>query len=134
MSATLQLLVQLPDDLKQFYSETGYVHTTANEVRSNARLRVRRQGLLTIVRTPPGLAENNSLHSSASGLTLIKDLSRVGVGLLYHEQLYPEEQIELQFQGREMGIHIVRCRRIGSRCYEIGGKVDYTLNLAADDN
>ncbi|MCA9131992.1 MAG: hypothetical protein KDA45_02510, partial [Planctomycetales bacterium] len=58
-----------------------------------------------------------------NGKVLIKDLSRSGIGILYHQQLYPEEQFQVRFQGRLLHALVVRCRRLGPLCYETGGRI-----------
>lgn len=115
--------VILPDSLKAFFYEWGYISTTAEEARSNARLRVRSVGDLLLTHTPPVLRDGLKTRSKRTGKTLIKDLSRSGIGVLYHEQIFPEEQFQIRFQGRLINLIAVRCRRLGVHCYEIGGRI-----------
>ena len=118
-----ELLVKLPDELKAFYRESGYLPTTAVEYRTNARLRVRSDGDIKFTFTPAALTKNPEFRQVREGKALIKDLSKGGIGVLYHEQIFPEERFQLFFQGRIIEVTVVRCRRLNEACYEIGGRV-----------
>lgn len=128
-----ELLVQLPDELRAFYKESGYLPTTAQEYRSNARLRVRSDGDIRFTETPLALAKNPDFRQDREGKALIKDLSKTGIGVLYHEQIFPEEQFQIFFQGRVIHVVTVRCRRLSEACYEIGGKVKAIESLPGDE-
>ena len=122
-TAVAGLEVVLPEHLKAFFYETGYQPTTADEARGNARLRVRSSGDILMVRTPPMLRCGLKDRSKRAGKVLIKDLSRSGLAILYHQQLYPEEQFQIRFNGRLINAIAVRCRRLGDKCYETGGRI-----------
>lgn len=117
------LLVQLPADLKSFYEEHGYLPSTSFENRTNARLRVRSEGSIRFLNAPSGLRGCQDERPEEMGRVLIKDLSRNGIGILYHEQVFPEEQFQIVFQQRQLDVRAVRCRRLSEACYEIGGQV-----------
>ncbi len=117
------LEVVLPEELKAFFYESGYLPTTAEEYRGNARLRVRSVGEVLMTHTPSSLRNFTSQRESRGGKVLVKDLSRSGVGLLYHQQMFPEEYFQLRFQGRLLRVVAVRCRRLGEKCYELGGRI-----------
>lgn len=132
------LEVILPDNLKAFFYESGYLPTTAEEARTNARLRVRSIGDILLKHTPSKLRGDLKERDKRAGKVLIKDLSRNGIGVLYHQQVYPAEQFQLRFQGRLINATVVRCRRLGEKCYEIGGRIisletlDAATNFASD--
>lgn len=117
------LQVVLPTDLRRFFSESGYAPTTNDEHRTVARLRVRREVVFYFSHTPRMVMRLVQRHPQIRHRGLLKDLSRTGVGLLYHEQLYPGEFIGMEFQQRLFEIEVVRCRRLDTACYEIGGVV-----------
>lgn len=117
------LEVILPEDLKSFFYESGYLPSTAEEARCNARLRVRSVGDILLTHTPPVLRDGLTKRTKRSSKTLIKDLSRSGIGILYHEQIFPEERFQIRFQGRLINSIAVRCRRLGVQCYEVGGRI-----------
>lgn len=125
ISQTSKLEVILPEHWHAFFNETGYAPSTPSEERSNARLRVRSAGELTFFNTPAALqasVQDEMLEKSA-GQVLIKDLSRGGIGILYHRQIFPEQQFRIHFQGRRIEAVAVRCRRLGDRCFETGGRI-----------
>ncbi|MCC7337500.1 MAG: hypothetical protein IT422_20605 [Pirellulaceae bacterium] len=117
------LEVILPDNLKAFFCESGYLPTTAEEARTNARLRVRSIGDILMMHTPSMLRLGLTERSRRAGKVLIKDLSRTGIGVLYHQQIYPAEQFQVRFQGRLINAAAVRCRRLGDKCYETGARI-----------
>lgn len=117
------LEVILPDNLKAFYYESGYLPTTAAEARTTARLRVRSIGDILMLHTPSMLRLGLMERARRAGKVLIKDLSRTGIGVLYHQQLYPEEQFQVRFHGRLINAVAVRCRRLGVKCYETGARI-----------
>ena len=118
------LLVELPPELANFFDEGGYVSTTIFEQRSNARLRVRTISSLRILYTMP-FSKRTCLRSRA----LIKDLSKKGIGILLHEQLWPGERFCVELLGRLIIAEVVRCRKLGHRCFEIGSVIDQIDDL-----
>ncbi|QDV24891.1 hypothetical protein [Aureliella helgolandensis] len=114
------LLVQLPKELEKFFQESGYLSTTAEEERRNARLRVRQVGTMTMELTKRSEVLYSSDDFSAISSVLIKDLSRSGVGFLYHREVFPGESVQIQLKGRRLKAKTVRCRRLGPKCYEVG--------------
>ena len=48
----------------------------------------------------------------------------MGIGILFHEQIFPEEKFDISFQGRIIHVIAVRCRRLCDACYEIGGRIE----------
>jgi hypothetical protein len=53
----------------------------------------------------------------------LTDIGRGGVGLLHGEVLYPKERLQVVLSdGRSRLIEIVRCERIGERCFSIGAR------------
>lgn len=125
------LRVRLPQEMQTFFCESGYLPTTSQEFRGNARLRVRSKAVLSVTSVLPVLRESK-LAKFVPGEILIKDLSRSGIGFLYHRELYPTQRIKVHFQGRVIESTIVRCRRVGELCYEIGGRVSETKTVITE--
>ena len=121
--AALELKVVLPIELERFFDESGYVDSLPTEVRTNARLRVRSEAIIEFTNTPVGLKTVSACTDRQRGKGLVKDLSRGGIGILYHEQIYPKEQLCIYFQGRVIHGVAVRCRRVGACCFETGCSV-----------
>lgn len=114
----LPLLVQLPEQMSGFFKEAGYLETVFCELRGQARLRVRSLSLLESDFLPPFLG-----IKQRRAKVLIKDLSRSGLGLLSHEQLWPGETFFIGLQGRRLHVRVVRCRKLAQACFEVGGVV-----------
>lgn len=121
------LQVILPAELESFYGDTGYIPVTVSEDRVNARLRVRRQGIIEFEDTPPILAEAVR-DREIRGAIIVKDLSRSGVAFLFHEHVYPTERAWVFLQGRRLDVCVKRCRRMGPACYEIGAKIKQVIS------
>lgn len=118
-----ELLVKLPAELAQLPASLGYSGSTPNEDRFQARLDVRRQAAVEFDFTPLAILEEVG-QRPGFGAVLLKDMSKVGVALVYHEQLYPTERAKIHFQGRVLKVTIQRCRRVAEMCYEAGARID----------
>lgn len=125
------LRVELPPDLETFFQEYGYQSCPEEKFRDNARLSVRGEVQFAFSKTPPKI-ESLLEHPTRLATGLIKDLSRSGVALLYHKQLYPTQELKVFFHGREITVKVVRCKRLGTNCYEVGGVVLKTLRVAPE--
>jgi hypothetical protein len=115
---TKTLKVQLPPSMANFFSEGGFTDTTYYETRKHSRLRCRCEADLRIDWTPPMLTRTENEMR-----VLVKDVSKCGMGLIVHEQLWPEERVTVTFMGRQAVATVVRCRRLGKGCYECGAKL-----------
>ncbi len=124
------LRVVLPDELKRFYSERGYLPPTPHEERRFARLNVRSHGRIRFYPAPPNLIVGTG--NDRTGTVLVKDLSRSGIAVLYHRQIFPGEQFDVLMHGRWIHSTAVRCRRIGSQCYETGATIRSVISSDGD--
>ena len=114
------LQVILPESQSRFFAEHGYQTSAFHEERSHARLNVRTEGLVRFDDSSSSGLEHSELH----GTVLIKDLSKSGVAFLYHQQIFPGESFELLTHSRVISASVVRCRRIGPKCFEIGAAIE----------
>lgn len=62
---------------------------------------------------------------------VVRDLSKTGVCILTSSEWYPEQFCRMQFAVGEMTARVMRARRLGHRCYEIGLRV---IKFERDDN
>jgi len=53
-------------------------------------------------------------------LAIVRDLSRKGIGIISHQQWYPEHGIELQLENASEDARVARTRRLTPWCYEVG--------------
>ena len=112
------LLVKLPVGKSDFFREHGYAESNIFEKRGSARLRIRCEARLELTSSPPFITRTAFVWT-----VLVKDLSRSGLSILCHFQLYPLESFSIKLLGRDIQASVVRCRKLGASCYEIGGRI-----------
>ncbi len=118
------MLVQLPADIRARVQSPSTTLDQCFENRTSNRLNVLLEGNITILSTPTALRDNLELSASRQNShVVVKDLSRTGVGIYYHEQLFPLEKIQVELQHRRLTAIVVRCRYLGPKCFEVGAKV-----------
>jgi hypothetical protein len=118
------LKVILPEELRSFYSERGYLATKPHEERRYARLNVRSLGNIRFSRQPLSQQIDLIASDEGQGTVLVKDLSRTGIAILYHRQIFPGERFDIIVHVRAIDATAVRCRRIGTQCYEVGATIN----------
>jgi hypothetical protein len=116
--AEMPLLVKLPPQLGNFFSEVGYMPTAFVEKRSAARMRVRCESVITTTFAPAFVRRTDK-----STRVLVKDLSRTGIAVLTHHQMWPTETFQIELHRRKLNARVVRCRKLGEDCYEVGSLV-----------
>lgn len=110
--------VKLPFALRNFFNEKGYAASNIFENRTTARLKIRCEAVLHLTVTPAFLA-----RSELDFQVLVKDMSKTGIGILCHRQLYPTESFCIELMGRQIHAAVVRCRKLGESCYEVGARI-----------
>lgn len=118
------LKVILPESLRSFYTERGYLATKPHEERHYARLNVRSHGNIRFFQQTYSQQFDLIASDEIQGTVLVKDLSRTGIAILYHRQVFPGERFELLVHSRSIDATAVRCRRIGPKCYETGATIN----------
>lgn len=122
-SATAERLqVELPEAYQSFFEENGYLPPTANESRRNARMAFRRIAKVEFYPAANALQFAIEQHSTNSTI-LIKDLSRTGMGVMFHRQLYPTQRMKIRCKNYDIEATVVRCRRIADKCFEVGLRI-----------
>jgi len=108
--------IELPSSWKDFFDRRGMMPIPPDDRRRFPRSYLRVGAALQDRPSLPALPRSNAWHK-----VYAKDLCRTGVGFLHSEQLFPKEQLAIVLpDGRPRRIEVVRCRRIGRRCFEIG--------------
>lgn len=118
------LKVILPAKLQKFYDERGYMAPMPHEERRYARLNVRSHGNIRFSLQRHRLLFDSIAADEQQGTVLVKDLSRTGIAILYHRQIFPGERFDILILGRAIDATAVRCRRIGPQCYETGATIN----------
>ncbi len=122
--ACIQSKVVLPSSLSNFYAESGFCDDGEFETRRASRLRIRREARMSIEESP-----DNFQRLEREWTVLVKDISRVGISFLSHELVWPAEKVFIRFRGRQIRAKVVRCRQLGSQCWECGAEMFYFKNL-----
>jgi len=125
--ASSNLKVVLPSSLASFYEESGYCDPSFFEQRRATRLNIRCEAAMCIESSPA-----NVLRTERNSTVLVKDISKRGINVLTHEQLWPEEILYIRFQCRQIRVRVVRCRCLGESCWEVGAKIFFFKNLEDD--
>lgn len=126
--AELPLLVKLPSHMANFFKEVGYAPSTYMENRAQARMRVRCESVIQSLFVPPF-----ARRSQEMARVLVKDLSRGGISVISHQQMWPTETFSLELHGRTLSARVVRCRKLGECCYEVGA-VLFAVTAPQDEN
>ena len=108
--------IELPIEWSDYFEQRGEVASYPNDERHNQRLKIRTHGIMWF---------DQSLHfldrSSDPVGVYTRDFSRQGAGFLVPFEVFPEEQVRIALPTFWVRLHVVRARRITSKCYEIGG-------------
>jgi len=106
----------MPEPADDFYSKSGPVPTTADDVRRYPRFYYRARVEAVIY----PLAAGQQVEPIRCYL-LARDLSRGGINLLHSEQLFPGQRIDVTLSKSEpRSVEVVWCRRLANRCYSLG--------------
>ena len=127
------LRVILPEELQRFYAERGYLAAMPHEDRSHARLNVRSEGFICFLSTSPIPHCDIIAADTGRGTILVKDISKTGIAILYHRQIFPCEKLAIFLHGRSIEATAVRCRRIGPKCFETGAVIDSIATVEGDE-
>jgi hypothetical protein len=110
--------VELPVEWSDYFQQRGEVASFGADERHHQRLKVRTYGVLWFEQSlpfRPRSAEPVGIYT--------RDFSRQGAGLLAPMEVYPEERVRIVLPTFWMQLHVVRARRITSRCYELGSRL-----------
>ena len=116
MSESLGMLIQLTDGLRlTLDSERGPTKTNLFELRGSSRFRCCGKCVVTL--------SPNSFQmpgQAAQSLAIVRDVSRKGIGLIAHQQWYPEQLLNLLLETATVEARVARVRRAGPCCFEVG--------------
>ncbi len=113
---SLNWTIQLPARLTDFFSVRGDSQIAEHEERKHIRIRARAKCV--------GFFESTlyCMQRDAGYLPLYTaDFSRGGCGFLSSIQIFPTERIRLMLPTFWLQLEIVRCRKLGPNCFEVGG-------------
>jgi hypothetical protein len=116
--------VEVPPDLAELFEGEGYVSSYADEFRANFRYRAVRRAVLQFCGNLPAFPRGGGMFGA-----IVQDFSRRGMGLLYHEQLYPDERVRVLLPSVSVDGAVARCRRCGPGCFAVGLQLDSECRL-----
>jgi hypothetical protein len=112
----IECKIELPSSWSDFFDRRGRLRGALEDKRRFPRIYLRASAAVQYRQSFPALPRPETWHK-----VYTKDVSRTGLGFLHSEPLYPMEQLCLVLpDGCCRRIEVVRCRRIGPRCFEIG--------------
>ncbi len=107
--------IELPVEWSEYFEERGEVASYADDERHNQRLKIRTHGVLWFDQPLPFCPRSEDPVGIYT-----RDFSRQGAGFLAPFEIYPEEQLRIVLPTFWVQLHVVRARRITSKCYEVG--------------
>jgi hypothetical protein len=123
----LRCEIELPPCMSEFFDIPHSEVVMADDRRRYKRWNCRTVGALECRQTFTKLRRLPSWHQ-----VFIKDVSLGGLAFLHSEQLFPLEQMRillpeitikpLSKDHRKRIVEVLRCRKCGNRCFEIGAK------------
>lgn len=108
----IQLTPQLEEALEK---ERGVTAPTHFECRRTARFRCHGSAFARLI---PFLVELSDFDIES--FVIVRDLSKTGVGIISHQQLYPEQVVILTLERTQLETKVVRARKLGPKCFEVG--------------
>ncbi len=112
----LTMRIQLTDALSAtLNSERGATSTNLFELRSTSRFRCNGKCVVSV--SPDSYRMPGQELQS---LAIVRDISRKGIGLIAHQQWYPEQLLNLLLEGASVEARVARVRRAGPFCFEVG--------------
>lgn len=115
--------VLLPPELKELLEAEGYASSQDDEFRTNFRYRAVRRAVVQPCGNLPAFP-----RGGMSG-AIVQDFSRRGMGLLHHEQFFPDERLRVLLPSVSVEGTVARCRRRGPSCFELGLVLDEECRL-----
>ena len=117
--SSLPMRILLPSHLEEALErERGACETNPFENRTAVRFRCNGRAVME-------LKDSSSAYPSQDKrvIVIVRDLSRSGMGVISHQQWFPDQEVDILVENGVLTATVVRARRIASRCYEIGTKV-----------
>lgn len=108
----------LPSRVREDLQRKGIGATIHDDIRESPRFRTNGPAILTWESSPAGIHIPRVAQQ-----VIVRDLSKSGVGILTSCQWFPEEIGKLQFAIGDMVVKVMRVRRLGPRCFEVGGRI-----------
>lgn len=116
--------VRIPADWTHLVEDEGCAPARVADFRAGMRYRVCRRAVVEVRGGLPAFERTKGYFGA-----IVQDFSRHGMGILYHEQLFPEERLRILMPSMSLEARVVRCRRCGPDCYALGLSLDREFGL-----
>ena len=113
--ACLPMKVVLSDETRSTLDRRGASQSNVFDTRIAPRFQCCGQAIATLVQSPKPLRID-----AEQTIVIVRDISRHGMGLLTHEQWFPEQVYHILMPNAEMLLRVVRARYLSPSCFEIG--------------
>jgi hypothetical protein len=110
--------IVIPPQVQLELSLRGVTNPVQEDVRIAPRFRCRGQAVLEWVESPVALPLQFPTTQA-----IVKNVSRTGFSVIADRQWYPEQIARLYLPVATVTSRVVRARRLGSRCYDIGLRI-----------
>ena len=114
----------MTSEVERLLALRGVAPPLADEVRIAPRYRLFRRAALVVTDPLPAVSRAPDKLQA-----WVFNRSRQALGLLFHEQLYPDERLHLEMFTDEVDGFVVRCRRFVPGCFEVGVILDKPVRL-----
>ena len=121
------LTLAIPPQIQLELQQRGPISTCDDDVRIATRFRCKGPAVLEWVESPSGLPIRFPTTQ-----VIVRNLSRTGFSVLADRQWYPEQIAKIYLSTAIVSAKVVRARRLGSRCYDIGFHVISFRNFGPD--
>ena len=108
----------LPPRVREDLQRKGIGAAMHDDNRESPRFRTNGPAIFTWDSSPAAI--NNP---RVARQVIVRDLSKTGIGILTSCQWFPQEVGKLQFAIGDMVVKVMRARRLGPRCFEIGARI-----------
>lgn len=121
------LTLAIPPQIQLELQQRGPISTCDEDVRVATRFRCRGPAILEWMESPSGLP-----IQFPTSQVIVRNLSRTGFSVLAERQWFPEQIVKIYFSTAFVTARVVRARRLGSRCYDIGFRMVSFRNLETE--
>ena len=121
------LSLAIPPQVQLELRQRGPISTCDKDVRVAPRFRCKGPAILEWIESPSGLP-----LQFPTTQVIVRNLSRTGFSVLADRQWYPEQIVKIYLPTAITTAKVVRARRLGSRCYDIGFRILTFRNLETE--
>ena len=116
VTESLSCKIEFPEDLQDSRRLAGQYTDDDENLRRYPRKACHANAAFRARKTLPAIR-----RESIWSRIVLQNISRCGAGFLHSEQLFPDEEALIVFpNGSQRIVRVMRCRRLGPKCFEVG--------------